>query len=145
MFLGERIAYPGGMTDAEVLTANESFYAAFARRDMDTMRGLWASACPVVCIHPGWPPVRGRKEILASWKRIFEHDDSPPIRCEAPTAYVFRDAAMVICRERIGNTVLVATNIFVLEEQRWRLAHHHASTLARIPETPSLDPTLLPN
>jgi ketosteroid isomerase-like protein len=135
----------GSMTDTEVLATNESFYAAFAQRDNEAMDGLWASTCPVVCIHPGWPPIRGRKEILASWNRIFEHDDSPPVRCEAPSASVFRDTATVICRERIGKTVLVATNIFVMEDGRWCLAHHHASALARIPETPPLDPSLLPN
>lgn len=133
------------MTQEEVLTANERFYVAFAERDREKMDGLWASGCPVVCIHPGWPPIRGRKEIIASWARIFEHDDSPRVRCEGPTASVFGDSAMVVCRERIGNTVLVATNVFVREDGVWRLAHHHASALARIPETPPLDPDLLPN
>jgi hypothetical protein len=41
--------------------------------------------------------------------------------------------------------VLVATNVFVREHGQWRLVHHHASALARIPETPPLDPDLLPN
>jgi ketosteroid isomerase-like protein len=133
------------MSEPDVLAANESFYLAFARRESSAMEAVWAEACPVVCIHPGWPPIRGREEILASWRRIFEHDDAPAIRCEAPSVAVFHDAATVICRERIGNTVLVATNVFVREEGRWRMAHHHASALARIPETPALDPTLLPN
>ena len=133
------------MSDAEVLATNQKFYAAFAERDREAMQALWATSCPVVCIHPGWPPIRGRKEILASWGRIFEDQSAPRIRCEAPTVAVIGDSATVVCRERLGNAVLVATNVFVREDDRWCLAHHHASALARIPETPPLDPDLLPN
>jgi hypothetical protein len=32
----------------------------------------------------------------------------------------------VICYETMGDTVLVATNIFVREAGTWKLAHHQA-------------------
>lgn len=133
------------MSETEVLAANARFYAAFATRDPGEMEDVWAQSSPVVCIHPGWPPIRGRKEILASWGSIFEHDESPAILCEGPTVALFDDTASIVCRERIGNVVLVATNVFVREEGSWRLAHHHASALAKVPETPPMDPDLLPN
>lgn len=131
--------------ESEVLAVNERFYGAFARQDAEQMSELWAEQDEVSCIHPGWPPIRGRKEVLASWSAIFKHDEPPPIRCESPSVAVHGDAATVMCRERIGNTVLVATNIFVHAGGRWYLAHHHASALAKVPDTPPLDPDLLPN
>lgn len=109
------------------------------------MSSVWAEGVPTVCIHPGWRPVRGREQILASWKAIFSHDDSPAIRCEVPTVTLLENTASVVCRERIGNSILVATNLFARENTRWVLVHHHASGLARIPGTPDLDPELLPN
>lgn len=133
------------MPDADVLAANERFYAAFAARDLDAMSASWAEETEVVCVHPGWPPIRGRQEVLASFRSIFEHDESPPIRSESPSVAQHGDAAIVVCRERVGNAVLVATNVFVREGQGWRMSNHHASTLARVPPTPDLDPELLPN
>jgi ketosteroid isomerase-like protein len=133
------------MSDADVLAANDRFYAAFAERDFAAMDAVWETDTAVVCIHPGWPPIRGRKEILASWRSIFDNDESPPIRCEAPTVQRHADAATVVCRERLGGTVLVATNVFVHGADGWRMVHHHASALARVPDTPPLDPDLLPN
>jgi ketosteroid isomerase-like protein len=138
------------MSDAEVLAANERFYAAFAGRDVDAMEATWAETSAVACLHPGWPPIRGRDEVLASFRSIFDNDDSPPIRCEAPTVTRHGDvAATVVCRERIGNAVLVATNVFVREGGDWRMSHHHASPIARVPPTPDmdsdLDPEALPN
>lgn len=134
-----------GMSEDEVLAVNERFYEAFAQRDREAMARVWAEKAPVVCIHPGWPPVRGRTEVLASWAAIFQHDESPPIRCEAPSVTLFADTATVVCRERIGNSVLAATNIYAREDGGWTLVHHHASGLAMIPKTPDLDPEFLAN
>jgi hypothetical protein len=37
---------------------------------------------------------------------------------------------MVVCRELVGGSALVATNLFVLEGGRWRLFHHHSGPVA---------------
>jgi ketosteroid isomerase-like protein len=132
--------------DSDVLAANTRFYAAFAARDAEAMDTAWAREAAVTCVHPGWPPIRGRAEVMASWRSIFEHDEGPAPSCEAPTTSVHGTSATVLCRERLGNVVLVATNVFVHEDGTWRMLHHHASALARVPETPPLDdPDLLPN
>jgi ketosteroid isomerase-like protein len=129
----------------DVLSANDRFYVAFATRDAASMEELWAQDAQVACVHPGWPPIRGRSEVLASWRSIFDHDEGPTPTCETPTADVHGDVATVLCRERLGNVVLIATNVFVREAGQWRITHHHSSALARIPPTPPMDPELLPN
>jgi len=129
----------------EVLTANQEFYAAFAERDYPAIEALWSPTAEVVCVHPGWPPIRGRDEVLRSFESIFEHHEGPSPACEAPTCHVLGDSAFVVCRERLGNAVLIATNVFAQQDGRWHLVHHHASALARVPATPEMDPDLLPN
>ena len=132
-------------TDA-VLAANARFYDAFATRDADAMDELWSTDVDVACVHPGWPPIRGRAQVMASWRSIFDNDDGPTPTCEAPTVALHGDAsATVLCRERLGNVVLIATNIFTDGPDGWRLTHHHASALARVPPTPELDDDFLPN
>jgi ketosteroid isomerase-like protein len=132
-------------TDAPVLAANEAFYAAFADRNLAAMNAVWSETVSVVCIHPGWPPIRGRDQVLASFKAIFENDGSTAPVCEAPSCTVYTNSAFVVCRERLGNAILVATNVFHHADGRWSLVHHHASALARVPETPPIDPDLLSN
>jgi hypothetical protein len=40
-----------------VLAANRAFYRAFNDRDFAAMDALWAPTGPVVCLHPGHPPL----------------------------------------------------------------------------------------
>lgn len=128
----------------DVLETNELFYAAFAERDLDRMESLWCVEQTPTCVHPGWPPIRGRAEVLESLRAIFAGGGLAPT-CEAPTLQSVGDVGIVLCRERLGAAVLVATNVFVREGGAWRLLHHHASAVAQVPETPPLDPELMPN
>ncbi len=124
----------------EVLRANEAFYDAFASGDIEGMDELWARALPVACVHPGWEPLHGREEVMASWRAILLGGNVPPIRCEEPRAFLVGDAGYVTCIERIRGEPLVATNIYALEDGVWQLVHHHASAIADeargIDETP---------
>ncbi|MEM6989463.1 MAG: nuclear transport factor 2 family protein [Myxococcota bacterium] len=132
-------------SQAQVLSANAEFYTAFAGRDYEAMESLWSPTSAVVCVHPGWPPIRGRAEVMKSFRSIFDHDTGPAPACEAPTCHIHGDGAFVVCRERLGNAVLIATNVYAREGERWQLVHHHSSALARVPATPPMDPDLLPN
>ncbi len=107
-----------------VLFANEAFYRAFADGDGDAMETLWARQAPVCCIHPGWEPIHDRDAVLDSWRAVL--DNPPDIRCIAPRAYLFGDAAFVVCFEAIGGDHLVATNYFIRENGRWKMTHHQA-------------------
>lgn len=128
-----------------VLAANNRLYEAFERRDLAAMDAAWSDSPDLCCVHPGWPPIRGREAVMQSWKAIFENSDSSSPSCESPTCHVWGDCAYVLCRERLGNAILIATNMFTRGDDGWTLVHHHASALARIPDTPPLDPDLLPN
>jgi ketosteroid isomerase-like protein len=117
--------------EESVLAANAAFYAAFAAKDVAAMTAVWAQRAPVACIHPGWPALRGREAVLASWRSILSGPGSPPITCHDAAAHLLGDSAFVLCIERIPSVELIATNVFVREDGEWRLVHHHASSFAR--------------
>jgi len=115
--------------EIEVLEVNSRFYAAFAGRDGAALEGLWAQAVPVTCVHPGWDALRGREEVVRSFRAILA-GDPPAIRCSAASAQVLGEAAVVVCHEHVpGAGRLVATNVFIREGGAWRLCHHQAGPL----------------
>lgn len=117
-----------------VLFANEAFYLAFRSRDVVAMEDIWASRVPVTCIHPGWPPLYGRDEVLESWRGILGAESSPKIGCHAPRAHVYGDVATVLCYERVAESYLIATNVFMREGGVWKLVHHQAGPTSGAPE-----------
>jgi len=115
--------------ELDVLDANTAFYAAFAARDLAAMEALWAREAPVACVHPGWDALRGREEVMSSWRAILS-GNPPRLACTAASAHVAGAAAFVVCHERVpGGPRLVATNVFVREDGAWRLCHHQAGPL----------------
>lgn len=120
------------LIDPRILQANERFYEAFAAGDVEGMNALWAEEAPVACVHPGWTAIEGRQSVMTSWERIFLAEPGPPsVQMSDAAARVFGESGVVVCHEHLEGTTLVATNIFVLEDDQWRLAHHHASAVRR--------------
>ncbi|REE97937.1 nuclear transport factor 2 family protein [Thermomonospora umbrina] len=128
---------------ARIEEANAEFYAAFEAGDLDRMSAVWADgahASAVGCVHPGWPLLRGREEVLRSWALIMAN--TPYIQFVLTDLHteVHGDQALVTCSENIitvddssgpgemlaGGSV-VATNVFLRVEGEWRLLHHHGS------------------
>ena len=119
------------MSESEaVLSANSAFYAAFASRDATAMDEVWAREVPVVCIHPGWPPLTDRPQIMVTWHEILQEGKAPRIDHRNARAFVYGDTALVICEEALGDALLAATNLFVREAGSWRMVHHQAGPVA---------------
>ncbi|HET8935604.1 MAG TPA: nuclear transport factor 2 family protein [Polyangiales bacterium] len=121
---------------AKVLEANLAFYRAFTQGDIAAMRELWAERAEVLCFHPGGALLRGRVDVLGAWSQILAAPPPIEMRCHDASAQVLGDVAIVTCYEGNGAQAphLAATNVFVLEEGRWRMLHHHAGPLAtRVP------------
>ena len=69
--------------------------------------------------------------MLSSWRSILGSRDAPRVTCTNPTAHVLDGAGFVLCEERVGSAVLVATNVFVYEDGAWKMVHHQAAAVAR--------------
>ena len=117
-----------------ILFANDAFYQAFADRDVDAMGTLWAARDDVTCIHPGWPPLTGRRAVLQSWLSIMANPQSPKISCHQAKAFQAGEMAYVLCYERIDGNILVATNVFVRDGRQWRIMHHQAGPTSGAPD-----------
>ncbi|MCP4327874.1 MAG: nuclear transport factor 2 family protein [Alphaproteobacteria bacterium] len=117
-----------------VLAVNAEFYAAFTERDYEAMESLWARISPVACIHPGWPPISGRDEVMVSWQQILGNAGAPKVECVSPEPFLCGDAIFVICYERIDDALLAATNVFVREDGIWKMVHHQAGPTSGEPE-----------
>jgi len=111
---------------AAVLFANDAFYVAFQTGDADAMENLWAQDALVTCVHPGWQHLKGRDVVMEAWHSILGNPPEFPLKMEGATANVYGNMAIVICYESLGNITLVATNIFVREDNQWKLVHHQA-------------------
>jgi len=113
-------------SESDLVAVNDAFYQAFNQRDMASMEGLWASSAPVSCIHPGWNVLQGREAVLDSWRSILNNPNQPRIVTGGATVSIFDSIAVVICRELVAGSPLVATNVFVLEDGAWKLLHHQS-------------------
>lgn len=124
---------------AAVEAANTRFYGAFESGDIDLMGEVWADGGGVTCVHPGWPMLRGRPEVLRSWALIMANTAYIQFVLTEVHTEINGDGAVLTCEENIltsdeDDTELLAggrvvsTNVFVRDESdHWRLLVHHAS------------------
>jgi ketosteroid isomerase-like protein len=128
------------MNDAEEVTAaNAEFYAAIEAGDVERIQRLWDDADDLVCVHPGWPAVRGRSRVLRSWAVIMANTAYIQFFLTEAEIAVTGDVARVSCEHSLlarvsdsdaglGETArVVATNIFRRQPDGWRLWSHHGS------------------
>ncbi len=124
--------------ESDILAANQAFYRAFASGDMAAMESVWAVGEGIACAHPGWRLLIGRETVLESWRGILGNNP-PAIACRAPMVLFAGEACAVLCYEELDNSVMLATNLFRLEEGRWKLFHHHAGPCREAPFVPAAE------
>ena len=125
--------------EAAVLAANAAFYAAFECLSIEDMDSVWAHEEPVLCVHPGWPLLSTREQVMESWRRIFENASLMRFDITGAQVVVEGDAAWVSCTEnltqvldgRVAEAKIQATNLFRRRLGEWRVAHHHGSAVGQ--------------
>lgn len=146
--------------DAEAVeTANRSYYEAMERGDFEELTSLWlapedvayaedtdpdeAEDTSISCVHPGWPVLTGRGEVLRSYALIMANTEYIQFFLTDVHISVVADTALVTCTENIlsggpapeggeelGPLVgqrVVATNVFRRTRDSWKIWSHHAS------------------
>jgi ketosteroid isomerase-like protein len=139
----------GARTDVEAVeAANTALYDAVEQADLDTLGDLWldgAAAEEVSVVHPGWPVLNGRDEVLRSYALIMANTDYVQFFLTDVQVSVHGDSAVVSCTENIlsggpaeedGSAgplvggLVVATNVFRrTAEGRWKVWAHHGSPI----------------
>ena len=112
----------------------EAFYDAFSRCDLEAMMGVWATAAPLLCIHPGGVALTRRDTIARSWAGIFEGGGGVRFSLTDRRCVVSDDVAVRFVHENIHHgpglrsmAVVCATNVYLREGESWRMCTHHAS------------------
>jgi ketosteroid isomerase-like protein len=136
-----------------VEVANTAFYNAIEHGDLDLMEALWldgSMAPDVVSVHPGWPMLRGRGEVMRAWAAVMAATPYIQFFLTDVQTRVAEDVAIVTCSENVLTGVegsegveggfgftggrIVATNVFRRTSDGWRLWVHHASPVMNITE-----------
>ncbi|GIH23741.1 3-dehydroquinate dehydratase [Acrocarpospora phusangensis] len=125
----------------DVEDVNQAFYAAIESADLDRMSEIWvedAGNRVAMCVHPGWPLLSGRSEVLRSWALIMANTPYIQFVLTDVNTTVLGDVAVLTCAENILTAAdsddtgfaagrVVATNTYVRTPTGWRLWHHHGS------------------
>jgi uncharacterized protein (TIGR02246 family) len=132
------------MTDPEhVVEANLKFYFALESLDVELMDEVWATDASAICVHPNQMRLAGWENIRASWERIFRITSFMRIDVSEVSVEVQGGTAWVSCVENITTATgeqmhraqAYATNVFILEDDRWLLVLHHASVVQNSEES----------
>jgi|GEM_PF-149937 len=125
--------------------ANQAFYDAIENSDLDGLEKVVLSgplAESVTTVHPGWPALRGRGEVMRSYALIMANTEYIQFFLTDVEVAVDGDTALVTCTENIltggpaeddGSAgalvggLVVATNVFRRTEDGWQLWAHHGS------------------
>ncbi len=127
-----------------LIELNEDFYGAFESGDLDAMDAIWVNedlAESVTCVHPGWPALRGRDEVMRSWAMIMANTTYIQFVLTDVEVEVGTDFAVLTCVENIltadeddddddsafAGAKGVATNVFRRTPAGWRLWVRHGS------------------
>ncbi|MFJ1751011.1 nuclear transport factor 2 family protein [Streptomyces sp. NPDC088116] len=138
----------------QVELANTTFYDAMEHGDFEALSGLWLDGDDesVSCVHPGWPVLTGRAEVLRSYALIMANTEYIQFFLTDVVVSVWADTAVVTCTENILSggpaeengdlgplvgQLVVATNVFRRTSEGWKIWSHHGSpVLAETDEEP---------
>lgn len=120
-----------------ILAANQAFYRAFEKKDLEAMEAVWSKGMGCLCIHPGRDALKGWSDIRESWERIFQNTRYLEIDTDILTLEVSGDLAYLVLVEHVlqisnGRRLeaqSMATNGFERMAGRWYMTHHHGSPI----------------
>ncbi|THA60136.1 DUF4440 domain-containing protein [Streptomyces sp. A0958] len=129
---------------AAVEQAHTAFYEALEQGDLEALTALWLPGedLTVSCVHPGWPVLSGRGEVLRSYALIMANTEYIQFFLTDVGVSMTGDTALVTCTENIlsggpaeeGSSLgplvgqlVVATNVFRRTPDGWKLWSHHGS------------------
>jgi uncharacterized protein (TIGR02246 family) len=114
--------------------AENAFYEALERADLEAMMAVWAEDEDVVCVHPAGPRLSGQDEVRESWAKIFSGEQR--LRVEITHQVAIQGMMLAVHSVHENFTVqgearprspILATNVYVRTAAGWRMIVHHAS------------------
>lgn len=120
--------------------AENAFYEALERSDLEGMMAVWAEDEDIVCVHPGGPRLTGQDQVRESWARIFAGGGPARVHISQQVAISAMMLAVHSVHENFAvegeaqpRPPIVATNVYLRTAAGWRMLVHHASPAAASP------------
>jgi ketosteroid isomerase-like protein len=112
--------------------AENAFYEALERCDLDGMMAVWAEDDDIVCVHPGGPRLAGQEQVRDSWAQIFAGGPRARLHISQQVAITAMMLAVHSVHESFSAQdapamPVVATNVYLRSAAGWRMIVHHAS------------------
>jgi len=128
--------------------AEQAFYEAFQRADLDALMAVWAEDEDVFCVHPGAPRLTGLDKIRESFRQIFQSGVNmrfqlrgvQQLRGGLLAVHSVYEYITVVGEHRPANAV-VATNVYANVGGGWRMVAHHGSAVPDAEPNPHAEPT----
>ena len=110
------------------------FYEALQRGDIERLMAVWSDDEEISCVPPGGPRVVGAGPIRMAFESIFANGaiDARPesvrrLQGHGCAAHSVLEHIQLMTSEGLQSAWVVATNVYLLTAQGWRLVAHHAS------------------
>jgi uncharacterized protein (TIGR02246 family) len=121
--------------------AENAFYEALERGDLEGMMAVWAEDEDVICVHPGGERLAGQDQIRESWTRIFA--SGPQGRVQVANQVAISGMMLAVHSVHENFTLpgakpgqpgaealpvpILATNVYLRTAAGWKMIVHHAS------------------
>lgn len=114
--------------------AEEAFYSALNRFDLEQMMTVWDDDDAVYCIHPGGQRISGPLAIRETWRMLFDSGAKLQVQTVHATSLCTPDMEVHSVMQHVSivgddrlHPPIMATNVFRKGEQGWKMIVHHAS------------------
>jgi uncharacterized protein (TIGR02246 family) len=114
--------------------AENAFYEALERGDLEGMMAVWAEDEEVICVHPTGPRLSGQDQVREGWAKIFAGGAGPRVHITQQVAITGMMIAVHSVHENFSVAgdarslaPVVATNVYLRTAAGWRMIVHHAS------------------
>ena len=114
--------------------AENAFYEALERCDLEGMMAVWAEDEEIVCVHPAGQRLSGQDEVRESWARIFAAGPRARVTVSQQVAISAMMLAVHSVHEGFAvegdprpTAPILATNVYLRTAAGWRMIVHHAS------------------
>jgi uncharacterized protein (TIGR02246 family) len=114
--------------------AENAFYEALERSDLEAMMAVWAEDEDIICVHPTGPRLSGQDQVRESWAKIFAGGAGPRVTITQQVAVSGMMIAVHSVHENFtvegearAHVPVVATNVYLRTAAGWRMIVHHAS------------------
>jgi uncharacterized protein (TIGR02246 family) len=114
--------------------AENAFYEALERADLDAMMAVWSEDEEIVCVHPAGQRLAGQAQVRDAWRQMFAGGPNMRVQVAQRVAVSGMMVAVhsvheniTVSGERRARPPIVATNVYLRTPAGWRMIAHHAS------------------